>query len=54
MYFHFYFSCMCTCKQNHADACEPKTVNKYFNGPSLGYFLSEFDEIFNIGTKPVV
>jgi len=30
------------------DTCDPKTVNKYLNGPYLGYFSSEILEIFNI------
>ena len=41
---------MHSCKQNPPDAGDPNTVKKYFNlnGPYLGYFLSERDEIFNI------
>ena len=47
-YFCFYFLRMRTYKRNPPNACDLKTVKKYFIGPCLGYFSSELDEIFNI------
>jgi len=44
----FIFFAHVSCKRNPPVAHDPKTVNKYFNGPYLGYFLSELYEIFNI------
>ena len=38
---------MQTSKRNPPDAHDPKNVKKYFNGPYLGYFSSELNEIFN-------
>jgi len=50
VYFYFYFLRMHTCERNPPDACDPKTVNKYFNGPYLGYFLLELYENLNIAS----
>ena len=38
---------MLTCKCNSKDARDYKTVNKCFNDPYHGQFLSTFDGIFN-------
>ena len=48
--FEYFFFSMHTCKRNPSDPCNPKTVNKYFNGPYFGYFSSELDENFNISS----
>jgi len=43
-----YFVRMHTCKPNTQDAHDPKTINKYFNDPYLGYFSSDLYQICNI------